>query len=144
MPGKNRIAGGDLPLCRRGEKYLAVIKKKLEAIEAFRAGDRTLLREVLHPQREGIDLPFSVAHARLLPGERSLPHVLHTRDEVYLVIRGRGLMHVGECQTEIGPGDLVWIPRGQRQWVVQQGEEPLEFWAIVGPPWRADDEEIFE
>lgn len=73
-----------------------MIKKKLESVAAFCAGDCTLLREVLHPEREGIDLSFSVAHARLLPGGRSLPHVLHTRDEVCFVMKREGIVHVGD------------------------------------------------
>ena len=129
---------------RKNATKRLMIRKNKDAGAAFRAGDGTLLREVLHPEREGLDLTFSVAHARLLPGERSLPHVLRRRDEVYLVIRGHGLMHIGDEAEPIGPGDLVLIPKGARQWVEQRGDEPLEFWAVVGPPWKAEDEVIFD
>jgi mannose-6-phosphate isomerase-like protein (cupin superfamily) len=36
----------------------------------------------------------------------------HTRDEVYVVIAGRGTFHCGEDRTPFGPGALLFVPAG--------------------------------
>ncbi|MGE0384442.1 MAG: cupin domain-containing protein [Gammaproteobacteria bacterium] len=107
----------------------------------FQAGDATLLRELLHPRNDAVPLPFSIAHARLAPGTRSLPHALSS-DEVYYILRGDGRMHVGSAQRKVAAGDTVHIPPRARQWIENVGAGDLEFLAVVGPPWRAEDEAV--
>lgn len=45
----------------------------------------------------------------------------HDEDEVRFVIRGRGLFHINPARgpvtrIEVGPGDLISVPRGTRHW----------------------------
>jgi mannose-6-phosphate isomerase-like protein (cupin superfamily) len=65
--------------------------KNLSDIPAFRAADGTRLREVIHPANDSVSLPYSLAHASLNPGERSLPHILDN-DEVYAFRSGEGAL----------------------------------------------------
>jgi mannose-6-phosphate isomerase-like protein (cupin superfamily) len=111
--------------------------KRTAVCPEFRAVDATRLREVLHPRNDGGELPFSVAVARLSPGDRSLPHTL-TVHEAYYVLTGRGRMHIDDEVGVIGPGDAVHIPPGTVQWLECLGSEPIEFMAIVAPPWREE------
>ncbi len=53
-----------------------MIKKSLNEIPVFTAGDLTKLREVLHPNNDPVDLPYSLAWASIEPGQQSLSHVL--------------------------------------------------------------------
>ncbi|NUS39922.1 MAG: cupin domain-containing protein [Lysobacter sp.] len=36
----------------------------------------------------------------------------HARDEVYVVIAGRGMFHCGDERTAFGPGALLFVPAG--------------------------------
>ena len=105
------------------------------------AGDETLLREVLHPAVHGAPIRYSIAHALLKPGGRSLPHRLGG-SEVYYFISGRGRMFVNEATSEVRAGVVVYVPPGAMQFVENLGDEDLVFLCIVDPAWRAEDEVV--
>ncbi|MDH7509929.1 MAG: cupin domain-containing protein [Methanolinea sp.] len=110
-----------------------------------RAGDGSLLCEIVHPHRERDTIPFrpSIAHAIVPPGESTLPHRLRQSTEVYCIVAGKGRMHIDGESSEVGEGCAVLIPRGAVQWVENTGNVPLAFYAIVDPAWRREDEEVF-
>ena len=107
------------------------------------ANDGCRLRELLHPKNDPVDLPFSLALARVEPGASSYAHFL-AQDEVYYIIEGRGRVFIGEESAAVGPGDAVHIPAGKCQWIDNTGERPLLFAALVSPPWRAEDDTRLE
>jgi mannose-6-phosphate isomerase-like protein (cupin superfamily) len=116
--------------------------RKLNDCEEFVAGDGTLLRELLHPDKQPVDLRYSFAHAIIPPGHTSLPHALKT-SEIYYILSGRGTMTIdGETQP-LESGDLVYIPPHAQQFAHNPGLEPLTFICIVDPAWRAEDETVF-
>ena len=85
-----------------------LIQKLLDCPE-FIAGDSTILRELLHPDKQAIDLRYSLAHAILPVGETSQPHSL-TTSEVYYILSGIGEMHIDGEVAAIASGDTVYIP----------------------------------
>jgi len=115
-----------------------LIKRTSECNE-FTANDGCRIREVLHPANDGIDMPLSLAVARVEPGKQSYAHYLK-QVEVYYILEGRGLIHVGEETAEVGPGDAVYIPPGASQWIENRGEDELLFIAVVSPPWSNEDD----
>ena len=115
--------------------------KDLAKCQYFKASDNTSLCELLHPGRDGPDLPYSIAHARLDPGESSLPHRLRTSSEVYFILEGEGEMHIDSEQAEVGAGQAILIPPGCWQHISNTGRVDLEFLCIVHPMWRKEDEE---
>lgn len=117
-----------------------MLKKSVKNTPAFLAGDNTQIREVLHPKNETINLPYSLAYATLAPGQSSKAHILQTSSEVYVFVRGSGQVFVNEEATGVAPGDVIHIPGGAQQHVVNNGSELLEFWCIVAPAWSANDE----
>lgn len=117
--------------------------KVLKDISQFVAGDKTILKEVLHPKNDALDINYSLAHAIVLPSEQSLPHTLHERSEVYYILKGQGEMHINENTKIVNAGDTVFIPAGAEQWIKNTKKEDLEFLAIVSPPWTDESEEIF-
>ncbi len=118
-----------------------MIIKSLEDAAAIRAGDTSVLRELLHPAKEPLDIGCSLAHAEVGPGEKTLPHRLKSA-EVYYVLDGRGLMHVGNEQAEIGAAQAVYIPPGEIQFIENRGPGRLAFLCIVDPAWTGKDEEV--
>ncbi len=121
-----------------------MLKKSLDQIAAFTAGDATKIREWLHPKNDDVDLPYSVAFAELEAGAASLPHILKNQTEVYLVLEGNGIAYVGGQAQSMQPNDLVLIPAGVEQYVENEGDSTLRFICIVSPPWSKEDEVVME
>src|ERR1044072_189039 len=118
-----------------------MLTRNLESCPEFIAGDGTILREILHPDKADVDLRYSLAHAIVRPGQASLPHRLLT-SEVYYILEGAGIMHIDEEVMAGGGGHAVYIPPGAVQFIESPGESDLQFLCIVDPAWRAEDEEV--
>ena len=114
---------------------------KLRECKPFTAGDRCRLREMLHAEKSGAAIRYSLAHATVRPGVTTLPHRMKT-SEVYYILSGRGRMHINGLSKPVGPGDTVYIPPQARQCITSIGRRNLVFICIVDPAWRAEDEEI--
>lgn len=117
--------------------------RKLSECDEFIAGDGTLLRELLHPDKQPLDLRYSLAHAIVAVGQTSLPHSL-TTSEVYYILQGIGEMHIDNDVQRVEPGDAVYIPPNARQFIHNCGTEPLVFICLVDPAWRKEDETIYQ
>ena len=118
-----------------------MLVKLLDDCDAFFAGDGSLLRELLHPDKDPVALRYSLAHATVEPDEATTPHRL-TTSEVYYIVEGFGEMFIdGECEP-IEPGSVVYIPPGATQYIRNAGDHELTFLCIVDPAWRVEDEEI--
>lgn len=108
----------------------------------FTANDGCQIRELLHPKNDGIELPFSLAVAEVEIGKCTYRHRLRQL-EVYYILAGSGVMHIGEEQRSVKEGDAILVPQNEIQWIENVGAQQLKFAAIVAPPWReADDERI--
>jgi mannose-6-phosphate isomerase-like protein (cupin superfamily) len=116
--------------------------QKLNNCEEFIAGDSTILRELLHPDKQTLELRYSLAHATLPVGETSQLHSLKT-SEVYYILSGTGEMHIDDQTQIVEPGDAVYIPPNARQFICNCGDEPLVFICIVDPAWRQEDETVY-
>jgi mannose-6-phosphate isomerase-like protein (cupin superfamily) len=90
--------------------------------EAWEGGD---FRTLLPPELGGALAVY------LLTVTRSAPHVHETEDQVYIVQSGRGLMEVDGERCEIGPGQLVFIPRGRRHGLESLGGEPVTLYSLL-------------
>lgn len=117
--------------------------KDLHDCEEFIAGDNTILCELLHPDKAPLELRYSLAHAKVAPGLTSFAHRLKT-SEVYYILEGEGIMHIGDEQQAVKPGQAIYIPPGKRQYIHNCGNIELVFLCIVDPAWRAEDEIIEE
>lgn len=120
-----------------------IIVKNLAECGYFAARDGSLLAEALHPARE--KLPFasySLASARVEPGCRTLPHTLKNSSETYVILEGTGTLRACGKYVALRPGVCVCVPRGEAQYVVNDGDKRLDFLCVVSPPWNEGDEEI--
>lgn len=113
----------------------------LSSCDEFIAGDHTILRELLHPDKAKLELRYSLAHATVKPGETSYEHYLLT-SEVYYILEGKGLMRIGEETREVVPGQAVYIPPKAWQFIHNPGPGDLKFICIVDPAWRKEDEVV--
>ena len=115
--------------------------KNLNDCEEFAAGDGSLLRELLHPDKADLAIRYSLAHAVVKPGQTTALHMLKT-SEVYYIIVGDGIMHINDESAKVYPGAVIYIPPHSRQYIQNSGKTDLIFLCIVDPAWRREDEEI--
>ena len=120
-----------------------MIHTRLKDCPEFIAGDRTRLRELLHPNKAEATVGYSLAHGYLDPGNRSFRHRLQS-SEVYYFLVGEGSFTVEERSVKVSRGDVVYVPPGAVQLLVNTGAEAIEFLCLVDPAWKREDEEILE
>lgn len=118
-----------------------MLTKPLAACREILAGDRTVLRELLHPSRDPAAIGYSLAHAKLARGAASLPHRLKT-SEVYYFVSGQGRMHVDGETAAVTREQALYVPPGATQHLENTGPDELVFLCIVDPAWKLEDEEI--
>jgi mannose-6-phosphate isomerase-like protein (cupin superfamily) len=115
--------------------------KDLKDCEEFTAGDNSILRELLHPDKANLAIRYSLAHAVVKQGQTAIPHKLKT-SEVYYILEGEGIMHIDEEAKDVYPGQAIYIPPGSKQYISNNGKSDLVFLCIVDPAWRKQDEEV--
>lgn len=115
--------------------------RNVKDCDEFTAGDGTLLRELLHPDKSPLELRYSLAHAVLAAGRTSLLHRLAT-SEVYYIISGEGVMHINNEASPVLGGHVIYIPPRAVQYLENTGTGDIVFLCIVDPAWRKEDEEI--
>ena len=108
------------------------------------AGDSSILKEIFSPLRDDIDVGYSLALARVEPGQTTRKHKLKASSEVYVILHGEGIMYIDDETMEVGEGHIIYIPPGAIQRIKNTGDEDLVFLCIVEPPWRKEKEEILE
>jgi mannose-6-phosphate isomerase-like protein (cupin superfamily) len=117
--------------------------KRLGDCREFTAGDGSILRELLHPEKMDLQIGYSLAYARVTAGKETKPHTLKS-SEVYYIISGSGLMHIDEETFKVGAETAIYIPPGAKQYIENTGKSELKFLCIVDPAWREENEEILE
>lgn len=115
--------------------------RKLLDCPTFIAGDSTILREMLHPDKADLALRYSLAHAVVEPEKTSTRHRL-AYSEVYYILEGTGIMHIDDEAEQIEAGDTVYIPPKTVQWIENAGDCNLVFLCIVDPAWQPEHEEV--
>ena len=117
--------------------------KKIKDCGEFVAGDDSILREILHPEKVDAQIHYSLAHAKVEAGKKTKPHILKS-SEVYYVIAGRGLMHIDREVFKVGPECAIYIPPNAEQYIENTGNSDLKFLCKVDPAWRQEDEQVLE
>lgn len=116
--------------------------RKLLDCEEFIAGDNTILREILHPDKAPLDLRYSLAHAKVPIGKTTYLHSLKT-SEIYYILEGKGKMFINDEEAILEPGDTVYIPPLAKQCIENIGDQELVFICIVDPAWKEEDELVY-
>lgn len=113
--------------------------RKFDDCHESLVGDNCILREFLHPDKQDIDIRYSLAHAKVLIGGKTWKHSLKTA-EVYYIIHGKGIMTIDGESVLVEQKDTVYIPPESVQCIENTGDVDLEFICIVDPAWRKEDE----
>ena len=111
----------------------------LNKCKEFIAGDSTILCELLNPDKQSIKARYSLAHATIKVGGKSVPHKLKT-SEVYYILEGEGIMHINEELEKVKSSQTIYIPPNSIQYIENTGKSDLKFLCIVDPAWKKEDE----
>ncbi len=71
------------------------------------------------------------AQLTLPPGAGIGPHTHATEDEVYVILRGAGILDDGKTQTRVDAGDAILTGNGESHAIMNDGQEPLELIALI-------------
>lgn len=150
------LGGGNVDLFFDRVRYRNVLYKRIDSLgrmmmfvkylkdcREFIAGDGSMLRELLRPEKAGILIRYSLAHAKVVAGQKTKPHKLKS-SEVYYITAGQGLMHIDQESFEVGPECAIYIPPNAIQYIENRGNSDLKFLCVVDPAWRQEDEEVFD
>ena len=74
------------------------------------------------------------------PGSRQDVHAHPDSEQVYVIVRGRGVMTVGGEEREVAAGALVLVPPGAGHAILNTGEERLVFVSATVPPFEMPPE----
>ena len=73
---------------------------------------------------------FHVRYFAVQPGGHTA-HDRHAHDHGVYVLHGRALLHAGEEQHELHPGDVVYIPGNEVHQFFTLDDEPFGFLCVV-------------
>ena len=89
---------------------------------------------ILDAWNDDSDPGVSIARATVMPGVTTELHSLTGVDERYVIIEGNGVMTIGgSAPVDVGPGDIVFIPRGTPQKISNLENVNLVFYCICTP-----------
>jgi mannose-6-phosphate isomerase-like protein (cupin superfamily) len=77
---------------------------------------------------------LSIIWVDVPPGAEQHSHSHEDSEQVYVIVRGRGRMHVAGDEEDVGEGDLVFIPPATDHGIKNDGDETLVYVAAAAPP----------
>lgn len=83
---------------------------------------------------------ISAAFVEVDAGAVSPRHYHEETEEMYLIVSGRGVMHLDGADFPVEPGDSISIPIGIVHAIGAVGPGPLTMWVCTSPPYTDDDD----
>ncbi|MEI6807791.1 MAG: cupin domain-containing protein [bacterium] len=104
---------------------------RVEKREKMRGGEGTVT--IVHFfEREEFGSETRLCSKLILPPGTSIGEHRHEgEDEVYLVLKGTGLIHDGPSESRVSAGDAILTGKGQSHSVCNDGTETLEMVALI-------------
>lgn len=75
--------------------------------------------------------------------DRIRPHYQKVSDEIYTILRGKGLVTVGSHTKEVSEGDVIAIPKGEVHSFVNTGQEACWVLFSSGPKFVPETDRFF-
>jgi mannose-6-phosphate isomerase-like protein (cupin superfamily) len=82
----------------------------------------------------------SLAEEVLPPGCSVSPHHHLEMEEIYYIVSGSGLMKVADDEKQVVPGDAIYVPRGSRHTLINNGTEDIRLLVTCGPAFFYEDQ----
>lgn len=112
-------------------------------VQPYVTKDRSTIRELMCPARHG-NRAQSLAEAIIPAGGRTLLHRHLISEEIYFIVRGDGLMTLGDTSFAVKAGDTICIPPGTPHAITAGPRERLRILCACSPAYSHDDTELLE
>ena len=103
--------------------------------------DGSEIRELMHPVQHG-NANQSFAEATVAPGAETGLHRHRKTEEIYYIVSGTGVMHLGDTTFDVEAGDTIAIAPGTPHCIRNTGETALRILCACSPPYAHDDTEL--
>ncbi len=116
---------------------------QLDDADAFVTLDGSTIRELAG----AVSLPTanqSLAEATVPVDGATSEHYHRITEELYFITAGNGRMRLGTEERDVGPGDCIVIPPGERHQIVNTGSEPLRLLCCCAPAYSNEDTVLTE
>ena len=120
------------------------IKSEYDKIEPYITKDKSIIRELIHPNIHGKDIKQSLAEAIVPVGAKTILHRHHTSEEIYHILEGEGLMTLGSETFKVKKGDTIYIPPKTPHRIENIGDTPLRILCCSYPAYSHEDTELLE
>ena len=115
------------PVAPKEQKAFIVHADEGERINAF--GSEAIFKLT----GENTGGTFTLCLGVVPPGGGPPPHVHRLDDEIFIIVEGRYNFLIGDTWTEVGPGAVVYLPRGNAHTFRNIGATPSRHWAFLNP-----------
>ena len=112
-------------------------------VQPYITKDRSTIRELMCPEHHG-NRAQSLAEAIIPAGGRTLLHRHLLSEEIYFIVRGEGVMTLGETTFVVKTGDTICIPPGTPHAIEAGARERLRILCACAPAYSHDDTELLE
>jgi len=110
----------------------------------FIAGDKTILREIIHPDKKDLKIRYSLAWFKVSAKQKTAKHSLKS-SEIYYILSGHGRMSIDDKEFDVKTNDTIYIPPNAIQCIQNLSEkEEIIALCVVDPAWKKEDETIYE
>lgn len=120
-----------------------VTRTDYREIVPYMTKDGSMIRELMHPARHG-NRNQSVAEAQVPPGARTYLHRHLMAEEIYLVLGGTGLLHLGQEVLSLEEGACILIPPETPHRLQNTGTVPLRVLCACAPAYSHEDTEVLD
>jgi mannose-6-phosphate isomerase-like protein (cupin superfamily) len=93
---------------------------------------RGLTSHILFEKDDRSGSNVAITWVDVQPGAEQPPHH-HAPEQFYVIVRGHGIMRVGDERREMGPGDAVFIPPNVTHGIENTGSEVLSYVSASTP-----------
>ena len=71
------------------------------------------------------------------PGSEQPSHQHDTQEQVYVIVRGSGIMHCGDEEREVGEGTVIFVPPRTPHSIRNHTDAPMTYVSATSPPFEA-------
>ena len=97
--------------------------------QAVRVLSEIILFKVLTAETNGTSLVIEVRS----PAGQGVPPHIQQEDETHIILEGTHAFQIGNQTLELGPGGIVFVPKGTPHGFTNSGSEPARLLQVVSP-----------
>ena len=109
----------------------------------FITKDTSIIREILSPANSSL-FNQSLAEAIVPVGKSTDEHYHMETEEIYYIIRGQGMVKIGDEKREVREGDGIVIETGIKHKIWNTSDTDLVFLCCCAPAYTHDDTVMLE